>query len=218
MALQRDRIIIIEDEPMLRNALVSVINQSRNFVVAGEYATVQAASRRINEFPFVIILMDVHLQDGTTIEHINILKRLNPYNKIIMLTSDVSSSTILDCFRRGADGYLLKEDATIAIGTYLENVSKYEYVVSPGIAITLVHFINQLDVQKATLDRDNTDKIQRLTKAQRFVYRELLTGKNYHEIGETIGISKNTVGQHVQRIYKTFGVKSRAELLVGPPK
>ena len=218
MALQRDRIIIIEDEPMLRNALVSVINQSRNFVVAGEYATVQAASRRINEFPFVIILMDVHLQDGTTIEHINILKRLNPYNKIIMLTSDVSSSTILDCFRHGADGYLLKEDATIAIGTYLENVSKYEYVVSPGIANTLVHFINQLDVQKATLDRDNTDKIQRLTKAQRFVYRELLTGKNYHEIGETIGISKNTVGQHVQRIYKTFGVKSRAELLVGPPK
>lgn len=218
MALERDRIIIIEDEPMLRNALVSVINQSRNFVVAGEYATVQAASRRINEFPFVIILMDVHLQDGTTIEHINILKRLNPYNKIIMLTSDVSSSTILDCFRRGADGYLLKEDATIAIGTYLENVSKYEYVVSPGIAITLVHFINQLDAQKATLDRDNTDKIQRLTKAQRFVYRELLTGKNYHEIGETIGISKNTVGQHVQRIYKTFGVKSRAELLVGPPK
>lgn len=218
MALERDRIIIIEDEPMLRNALVSVINQSRNFVVAGEYATVQAASRRINEFPFVIILMDVHLQDGTTIEHINILKRLNPYNKIIMLTSDVSSSTILDCFRHGADGYLLKEDATIAIGTYLENVSKYEYVVSPGIANTLVHFINQLDVQKATLDRDNTDKIQRLTKAQRFVYRELLTGKNYHEIGETIGISKNTVGQHVQRIYKTFGVKSRAELLVGPPK
>jgi len=81
MPLERDRVIIIEDEPILRNALVSVINQSRNFVVAGEYATVQAAIRRISDFPYVIILMDVHLQECTTIEHINVVKRLNPYNK-----------------------------------------------------------------------------------------------------------------------------------------
>ena len=213
MPLERDRVIIIEDEPILRNALVSVINQSRNFVVAGEYSTVKDASRRINEFPFVIILMDVHLQEGTTIEHINVIKRLNPYNKIIMLTSDSSSATIVDCFRRGADGYLLKEDATISIGTYLENVSKYEYVVSPGIANTLVHFINQLELKSVSTERDNTLNLRKLTSAQRSVYRELLTGKNYNDIGETLGISKNTVGQHVQRIYKAFGVNSRAGLL-----
>ena len=215
MALERDRVIIIEDEPMLRYALVSVINQSRYFVVAGEYATVQAAARRINEFPFVIILMDVHLQEGTTIEHINVIKRLNPYNKIIMLTSDASSATIVDCFRHGADGYLLKEDATISIGTYLENVSKYEYVVSPGIANTLVHFINQLEVKSVSAERDNTVNLKKLTSAQRSVYRELLTGKNYKDVGKTLGISKNTVGQHVQRIYKAFGVNSRAGLLTG---
>jgi DNA-binding NarL/FixJ family response regulator len=213
MKLERARVIIIEDEPILRNALVSVINQSRHFVVAGEYATVQAASSRINEFPFVIVLMDVHLEEGTTIEYINVIKRINPYNKIIMLTSDASSLTILNCFRRGADGYLLKEDATISIGTYLENVSKYEFVVSPGIANTLVHFINQLDSQTASFEGNNTLNISKLTVAQKSVYRELLTGKNYHDIGKTLNISKNTVGQHVQRIYKAFSVNSRAALL-----
>lgn len=212
--MEQVRVIIIEDEPILRNALVSVINQSRNFVVAGEYPTVQAAMCRINEFPFVIVLMDVHLEEGTPIEHINVIKRLNPYNKIIMLTSDASSATIIDCFRRGADGYLLKEDATISIGTYLENVSKYEYVVSPGIANTLVHFINQLDPQSLDNKTDNTESLTKLTKAQKVIYRELITGKSYHEIAEAIGISKHTVSQHVQRVYRAFNVKSRAELLI----
>jgi DNA-binding NarL/FixJ family response regulator len=213
MELQRVRVIIIEDEPILRNALVAVINQSRNFVVAGEYATIQAASRRIKEFPFVIVLLDVHLEEGTTIADINVIKRLNPYNKIIMLTSDGSSLTVLKCFRCGADGYLLKEDAIISIGTYLDNVSKYEYVVSPGIANTLVHFINQLDSQSVYFERNNTLNIRKLTMAQKSVYRELLTGKNYNDIGKTLNISKNTVGQHVQRIYKAFSVNSRAALL-----
>ena len=212
--MEQVRVIIIEDEPILRNALVSVINQSRNFVVAGEYPTVQAAMCRINEFPFVIVLMDVHLEEGTPIEHINVIKRLNPYNKIIMLTSDASSATIIDCFRRGADGYLLKEDATISIGTYLENVSKYEYVVSPGIANTLVHFINRLDPQSLDNKTDNTESLKKLTKAQKVIYRELITSKSYQEMAEAIGISKHTVSQHVQRVYKAFNVKSRAELLI----
>jgi len=214
--LEKDKVIIIEDEPILRNALVSVINQSRNFIVAGEYATVKPAISRIAEFASVIILMDVHLEEGSTVDHINSIKRQNPYSKVLMLTSDASSATILDCFRRGADGYLLKEDAMITIGTYLESVCKYEYVVSPGISNTLIHFINQLDIKNVSPDRDNTKRLQQLTRAQRAVYRELLTGKNYQEIAEIIGISKNTVGQHIQRIYKTFGVNSRTELLVGP--
>jgi DNA-binding CsgD family transcriptional regulator len=64
-------------------------------------------------------------------------------------------------------------------------------------------------------NREKTKRLQQLTRAQRAVYRELLTGKNYREIAKIIGISKNTVGQHIQRIYKTFGVNSTTELLVG---
>jgi two-component system nitrate/nitrite response regulator NarL len=213
--LEKDRVSIIEDEPILRNALVSVINQSRDFIVAGEYATAKPAISRIAEFPSVIILMDVHLEEGSTVDHINSIKRQNPYSKVLMLTSDASSATILDCFRRGADGYLLKEDVMMTIGTYLENARKYEYVVSPGISNTLIRFINQLDIKNVSPNREQTKRLQQLTRAQRAVYRELLTGKNYREIAKIIGISKNTVGQHIQRIYKTFGVNSTTELLVG---
>jgi len=212
--MEQVRVIIIEDECFLRDALVSVINQSKNFVVVGEYETVKPAMLRSSEFPFVILLMDVHLQESNTIEYINLIKRQNPYSKLIMLTSDASSATILECFRRGADGYLLKEDATIAVGTYLENVSKYEYVVSPGIANSLVHFINQLDTQSLYNKTDNTESLKKLTTAQKVIYRELITGKSYQEMAEAIGISKHTVSQHVQRVYKAFNVKSRAELLI----
>lgn len=213
MTNKKRKIIIIEDEQLLRHSFVSIINQSSNYEIVGEYEDVKSSIGRINQYQSLTILLDVHLQGGKTIDTINRLKSINPYNKIIMLSSDSSYQTIVECLRNGADGYLVKEDAVLNLGSYL-NLHK-DYILSPSAADSICNFIQTASFGRV-LNSDwleNSEK--QLTQAQKLVYRELLKGKSYHAIAESLGISKNTVAQHVQRIYKARGVNSRAELMVG---
>lgn len=216
MSSDKQYIVIIEDEALLRNSFVSVINQSSNYKVVGEYDNVKDAKSRLNDFGSLTILLDVHLYGVKTIEDINKLKRINPYNKIYMLSSDNSYQTIVECIRNGADGYLVKEDAVLSLGAYLKQALTHDYVLSPIAAESVCNFIQSMTFTQALNSEIQTDQSQNLTRAQKLVYRELRMGKSYQEIAYSLGISKNTVGQHVQKIYKTLGINSRIELLAGP--
>jgi two-component system nitrate/nitrite response regulator NarL len=215
MLKDKTNIIIIEDEPLLRHSFVSVINQSSNYVVVGEYEELNSAIKRIHQFPSLTILLDVHLHGEKTVDSINLLKRINPYNKIIMLSSDSSYQTIVDCIRNGADGYLVKEDAVLALGTFLNQSMQHDYVLSPTAANSMCNFVQTMSFTHSYNTDANKNPTEALTTAQKLVYRELVRGKSYQEIAETLGISRNTVGQHVQRIYKALEINSRAELMAG---
>jgi two-component system nitrate/nitrite response regulator NarL len=215
MLKDKTNIIIIEDEPLLRHSFVSVINQSSNYVVVGEYEDLKEAIKRIHQFPNLIILLDVHLHGVKTVDSINMLKRINPYNKIIMLSSDSSYQTIVDCIRNGADGYLVKEDAVLALGSFLNQSIQHDYVLSPTAANSMCNFVQSMSFTHAYHTEATKDPTVDLTTAQKLVYRELIRGKSYQAIAENLGISRNTVAQHVQRIYKTLEINSRAELMAG---
>jgi len=211
----KQRIIIVEDEALLRHSFVSVLNQSSRYVVVGEYDNLKDATKRIYELSDLIILLDVHLFGEQTIESINQLKRINPYNRILMLSSDVSSKTVISCLKNGADGYLAKEDAVLALGSYLDQCMKFDHVLSPAAANSLVYYLQSPNSGTNNSTELHSFVTNEMTNAQKLVYRELVKGKSYQDIGESLGVSKNTVGQHVQRIYKVLGVHSRAELMSG---
>lgn len=215
MLQEKNNIIIVEDEPLLRHSFVSVINQSSNYAVVGEYEELKSAIKRIHQFNSLTVLLDVHLHGVKTIGSINQLKRINPYNKIIMLSSDNSYQTIVECIRNGADGYLVKEDAVMALGSYLDLSLKQDYVLSPSAANSMCGFVQTMSFNQAYNAGSGLDVTKGLTAAQKLVYRELVKGKSYQSIAESLGISKNTVGQHVQRIYKALEINSRAELMAG---
>ena len=216
MSNGKRNIVIVEDDPSLRHSFVSIINQSASYAVVGEYEDLKSAIKRIHDYKELTILLDVHLRGCRTVDSINQLKRINPYHKVIMLSSDNSYPTIVDCIRNGADGYLVKEDAVLAIGSYLDLVYTKDYVLSPAASDSVCNFIQTMDFTRDySVNTSTTDAIKELSQAQKLVYRELIKGKSYQYIGNYLGISKNTVGQHVQRIYKAFGINSRSELMAG---
>ncbi len=210
-AVKPTPVVIIDDDFNLRNSYVHILSQSEEYKVYGEYLNVDQALKRINELDSLIILLDVHLERESSIDRINDIKRVNPYNKIIMLSNDCCANTITEAFKKGADGYLLKSDAALSLGYYLSLLDKHDYVMSPGSASAMVQFLKGL-----TGFSENSPEflqaLSSLSKAQKLVYEEMLTGKTYTQIGGAIGISKNTVAQHVQKIYRAFNVKTRAQL------
>jgi DNA-binding NarL/FixJ family response regulator len=207
------KVILVEDDHSLREALAQMVRLSMELELVGEYPEVDAALSDINETPAPIILLDVFLADGKTgIESIRLIKTINPYSKVLLLTGDCQSSTIINGFRSGADGYLLKEDAIMGLGEHLHNLVRHGWCVSPGVVGSLIRIVNNpmtISADAPTLD------LKSLTKTQLLVTQELATGDTYEDIGHRLNMARNTVNQHVQRIYRKLGVKSRIELLVG---
>lgn len=218
MRTESTKIILVEDDELLRHSFVSIINQSTRYVVVGEYDNLSDAIKRISGLSELIVLLDVNLYGEQTIDRINYIKRINPYNKVIMLSGDRSSHTIVSCLRNGADGYLVKEDAVLALGAYLDQVLKFDYVLSPTATNSIAYHVQSPQFTYVANDLVDPSATNDLTNAQKLVYRELLKGRSYQDIAKVLDISKNTVAQHVQRIYKTLGVHSKTELIVGTAK
>ena len=212
-------VIIIEDDHQLRSSFVHILSASNEYKVCGEYTNVDQALKRINELDSLIILLDVHLKKDSSLDRINDIKRVNPFNKIVMLSNDSSAITITDAFKKGADGYLLKSDASLSLGYHLSLLNKHDHIVSPGASNALIQFLRGL-TGFAEHSPEFVLALSSLTRAQKLVYEEMLTGKTYTQIGGALGISKNTVAQHVQKIYRAFKVRTRAQLtsLVSNPE
>ena len=208
---EKIKVLLIEDDLRLRSAYVQMLSSTLEYQVCGEYTSINQAIKRINELDEVIILMDVYLKEKSSIDRIIDIKKVNSLNKIVMLSNDASALTITESFKKGADGYLLKRDAALSLGHYLALLNKHDHVVSPGAVNVLVQFLRGL----TGLAADSPEFIialSSLTKAQKLVYEELLTGKTYTQMGGALGISKHTVAQHVQKIYKAFNVQTRPQL------
>jgi len=208
--INKRNVIIIEDQNSLRDALSQMVNLAANHTVAGTFSSVASAIHTINVSTSPVVLLDVHLDNELGIEGIREIKRVNPFAKIVMLSSDCSIITIIEAFRMGADGYLLKEDAIMMLGDYLRDLNRYDTVASPGVVSALIlHAINPRfnNLQKSEMD------FTVLTKTERMVLNELSAGADYQTISVRLGSTRNTINQHVQRIYRKLGVSSRAELM-----
>lgn len=207
------KVILIEDEQSLREALAQMVRLSMELELVGEYPDVDTALEDIKETPVPIILLDVFLADGKTgIDSIRFIKTMNPYSKVLLLTGDCQSSTIINGFRAGADGYLLKEDAIMGLGEHIYNLVRHGWCVSPGVVGSLIRIVN--NPMTSSPDAPALD-LTDLTKTQLKVLQELATGDTYEDIAQRLNMARNTVNQHVQRIYRKLGIKSRSELLVG---
>jgi|GEM_PF-1101801 len=204
-------VIIIEDQDSLREALAQMVNLAVNHTVAGSFSSVASALKVINSTSAPIVLLDVHLGNELGIDGIREIKCVNPYAKVVMLSSDSSIQTIIEAFKMGADGYLLKEDAIMMLGEYLRNLSRYDSVASPGVvSVLILHATNpRFNNHFNPIEVDLTV----LTKTQRVILNELTSGADYQAISERVGTTRNTVNQHVQQIYRKLGVFSRAELM-----
>jgi DNA-binding NarL/FixJ family response regulator len=207
------KVILIEDDNALRYALAQMVRLSAELELVGEYPDVESALTDISEAPVPVVLLDVFLANGLSgIDSIRSIKTINPYCKVLLLTGDCQSSTIISGFRAGADGYLLKEDAILGLVEHLHNLVRHGWCVSPGVVGSLIRIVNNPMTYGA--DAPAID-LSSLTKTQLMVVQELAKGDRYEDIGQRLNMARNTVNQHVQRIYRKLGVTSRSELLVG---
>ena len=198
-------ISIVEDLDEVREALQRLINQSEKFCFVAGYNNAELAVKEIPLQCPDIVIMDINLPGMSGIECIRRLKEKCNSTQFMMFTIYEDDEKVFEALKAGASGYMLKKHGSERIIESLKELYKGGSPMSADIArkvVSTFHGVIETDDQDYHLTKREKDTLQLLAK-----------GLLYKEISQHLGISANTVKQHIHNIYEKLHVQNRTEAL-----
>ena len=203
----RRRVFLVDDHPLVREWLTTLINQQSDLTVCGDAGDAPQALDAIAKLKPDAAVIDVTLASGSGIELIKDLRRCCPSLAIVVLSMHDESLYAERALRAGARGYVTKRETTKKI------VAAIRKVLDGGI-YTSENFANIM-AEKLVDGRDaaSASPAAGLSDRELEVFKMLGSGRETRQIGESLGISMKTVQVYCARIKEKLGVKTMNELL-----
>lgn len=197
------RIAIIEDDELVRNNLVSFFAQQEGFVCSIEAGSVEQFFEKANQGGALdIILSDIGLPGMNGVDAIPLYRKQFAAASIVMLSVHADNDHIFKALCAGAVGYLQKDTPLEIVHDSLKVILKGGSVMSPAIARKVMEYFAPR--------RTYNDP---LTAKERQVVLAMVDGLSYKMIGERLGITLETVRQHIKNIYRKLQVNSKGEVI-----
>lgn len=200
------RTVLIEDDPPFAEALAKYLSLRGSRVeCVAVYPDAEAALRGMAKDPPEVALVDINLPRMNGIECVARLKVIHPTVLCLILTMYDDSPMIFDALKAGACGYLLKRTPPAEIVDAIVQVRGGGSPMSPEIARQVVSFFHR---------SPSAEGLTVLTDREREVLELLAQGSLYKEIANRLGVSIDTVRNHLRKIYDKLHVHSRTEAVV----
>lgn len=205
-AVDTIKVAIIEDQQVLREGLAFLVDSTGGFRCTGSFGSVEQALSRIGDDLPQVVLIDIGLPGVSGIEGIRILKDRWPDLLMIMLTVYEEDQKIFDALCAGASGYLLKRTPPAKLVESLKEVVSGGAPMSPEVANRVISLFKNI--------RPPERADHHLTPHELRLLKMLVEGHSYKTAAAELGSSINTIGTHMQSIYRKLQVHSKSEAVV----
>ena len=206
----KKRILLVDDHPLFRAGLKSLLVDNPSFQVVGEAGDGQEAIRLTKTLKPDLVLLDISLPDKSGIEITRELKDLFPEILIMIVSMHSKIDFITSAFRAGALGYVIKESAAERLVQGLETVARGDYFLDSSLSHKVVKKILEFPTQEAKI---TDEKYASLTPREEQVLRLLAEGHSAKEVGEKLFISPKTVENHRASIMDKLDLHSTLDLI-----
>jgi DNA-binding NarL/FixJ family response regulator len=200
------RIILADDHQIVRQGLRMLLEAELDMVVIAEACNGREALRRAEELLPDVIIMDITMPELNGIEATRQILSIAPGIKVIALSMNADSRFVLNMFRSGVSGYLLKECSQGELVKAIRTVIKDKIYLGPGISdIVIKDFLT---------GRQATDgsAFSTLTTKERQVLQLMAEGKTTRQIAARLYVSIKTIESHRKQVMDKLGIHSVAGL------
>jgi DNA-binding NarL/FixJ family response regulator len=207
--MRRIRILIIEDNRVLRDGLAVMLNEQTDFHVVATIGSGNNVLLKARETKPHIILLDVGLKNLNELSVVEAVRANLPDARVIGMGFIPTQSDILEFVSAGASGFILK-DATVKefLGT-VRSVARGDKVLPPSLTDSLFSHVVSLAIKR---NKGKGLSAVRMTKREREIIVLIADGLSNKEIAQRLNIATHTVKSHVHNIMEKLALHSRLQL------
>ena len=207
------RVLIVDDQEMIRVGLRAILEAQPNITVAAEAGDGLEAVRLLGELDVDVVLMDIRMPGVDGVEATRRIRQSIPAERvrIIILTTFDHDETVFAALRAGANGFLSKGVGPAELAAGIEEVAAGGGALSAAAAAALIGRV--AEERQADVDPALADLFSALTPKERDVVIAIATGQSNQQIAETMFVSPYTVKTHANRAMTKVGARDRAQLV-----
>jgi DNA-binding NarL/FixJ family response regulator len=203
------KVVVADDQALLRAGLRALIEAEDDLRVVGEAGDgVEAVDVALASHPDVV-LMDIRMPRMDGITATRRLLASGSRARVLMLTTFDADEYVVDAFRAGAAGFLLKDGPPDQLAAAVRTIAAGDALLAPALTSRLIE-----EYVGTAPQEELHGRLHELTERELEVLGQLASGKSNAEIGEALFLSEATVKTHLTRVLSKLGLQSRVQAVV----
>jgi len=210
-ASPRIRVLIVDDQSLVRSGFRMLIESEDDMEVAGEAADGAQALQLLAQRPVDVVLMDIRMPVLDGVETTRRIAAEGIPARVLVLTTFDVDEYVFAALKAGASGFLLKDARPGDLLSAIRNVAAGDAVMAPSTTKRLLdHVVPHLP----DAPRQEDPRLALLTDREREVLREIVTGATNSEIATTLFMAEGTVKTHIGHLLAKLQCRDRVGLVL----
>jgi DNA-binding NarL/FixJ family response regulator len=206
----RVRVLIVDDDDLMRAGLRGILSSDEAIEVVGEERDGRDVVYRSRLVEPDIVLMDVRMPDLDGISATRELLAAFPEVKVVILTTFEQDDYIFGALAAGASGFLLKRSRPEELVAAIHTVAAGDALLAPSVTKRVIERAGAQPLPDASLDA----RLDELTAREAEVLALVARGMSNAEIAAELVIEESTVKTHVKRMLAKLGVRDRVQAVI----
>jgi len=206
--MKNTSLIIADDHKLIAEMWGAVLSASGAASVKASVSTCKELKEQVEAIKPEIVLLDIVLADGSSLDHLTELKKRSPKTKYLVVSAYTDLPTIKKAFSEGVDGYLTKTSSLQEITEAINQVKSGKKYQCREVQM-LISSIFLEDKKSLTGENQRPE----LTRKEKEIAYLIYKGLSAKDIAAKLGVSSKTVDVHRHHIYKKLGLNKLSRLI-----
>jgi DNA-binding NarL/FixJ family response regulator len=207
--MKKIRLLIIEDNRLLRDGIFSILKPHKDIVIIAASGDGRNTLVKIKQLKPNVVLLDLGLRSQNSLHVVEIVKRDFPLAKIIVMDLAPVQADILQYVKAGANGFILKDASLNDLLITIRAVADGSTILPPLLIDSLFSQIVEHAVREGKI---KVKDAVRMTTREREVVLHLGEGMSNKEIGQKMRVSTYTIKSHIHNIMEKLALHTRLEI------
>jgi two-component system, NarL family, response regulator NreC len=201
-------ILLADDHPFVRRGVRNLLEAEADFSVIGEAEDGLQVVQMAEKLHPDILIVDIMMPNLNGLEALKQVGHRSPKTRNIVLSMHSADPYVMEAFRAGASGYILKDSAPDELINAIRQVLLDKKYLSPKLPERLITALSE------SLEAPEHDRYETLTNREREIFQMASEGKTAAEIAEILTISPRTVELHRGRMMDKLGLRTQTDLVL----